>query len=188
MSPVQNILRTDFPTTTVLMVRRLPSDKLKGVVTEWLGKKTCRRQELQSLIGKLQHACKVVRPGRTFLSRMFVLLKGLPKKQQLIRLNVAFGSDLLWWHLFLVRWNGISMLQAPPQAEEQIFSDAAGSYGYVVCWHTHWFQLKWPDNNNKLHSIVIKELVPIVIACILLGQAVKWEGYSGALYVITAKR
>ena len=161
---------------TALMVRRLPSDKLhelKGVVAEWLGKKTCRRQELQSLVGKLQHACKVVRPGRTFLSRMFVLLKGLPKKQQLIRLNVAFRSDLLWWHLFLVRWNGISMLQAPPHAEEQIFSDAAGSYGCGVWWRTHWFQLKWPDNNN-LHSIAIKELVPIVIACILWGK--QWSG------------
>ena len=61
----------------VLMVWRLPSDKLhelKGVVVEWLGKKTCRRQELQSLVGKLQHACKVFCPGRTFLSRMFVLV------------------------------------------------------------------------------------------------------------------
>ena len=121
----------DIELDTVLMVRRLPSDKLhelKSVVVEWLGKKICRRQELQSLVGKLQHACKVVCPGRTFLSRMFVLLKGLLKKQQLIRLNVAFRSDLLWWHLFLVRWNGISILKAPPQAEEQIFSDVAGSY------------------------------------------------------------
>ena len=44
-----------------------------------------------------------------------------------------------------------------------------------VWWHTHWFQLKWPDN-NKLHSIAIKELVPIVIACILWGK--QWSGQA----------
>ena len=65
------------------------------------------------------------------------------------------------------------MLQAPSHAEEQIFSDAAGSYGCGVWWHTHWFQLKWPDN-NKLHSIAIQELVPIVIACIPWGK--QWSG------------
>ena len=36
--------------------------ELKSLVGEWLGRKSCWK-ELQSLVGKLQHACKVVKPG-----------------------------------------------------------------------------------------------------------------------------
>ena len=61
----------------------LPVDKLttlKELVREWLSKKACTLRDLQSLAGKLQHACKVVQPGRTFLRRVFELLKGCKKK------------------------------------------------------------------------------------------------------------
>ena len=64
---------------TSSMSLRLPSEKLsslKSMVADWLHKKSCCIQDLQFLVGKLQHACKVVRPGRTFLHRMFELLKG----------------------------------------------------------------------------------------------------------------
>jgi hypothetical protein len=69
------------------------------------------RRELKSLAGKLQHACKVVRLGRTFLRRMLDLLRGSARKQQSIRLNAAFRSDLRWWQCFLGGWNGVSMLE-----------------------------------------------------------------------------
>ena len=159
-----------------LMIHRLPANKLqeiRGIIGEWLSKKACRKQELQSLVDKLQHACKVVPPGRSFLRRMFTLLKGLPKKQQFVRLNKVFHSDLLWWHLFLDTWNGVSMLTVPLVVQENIFSDAAGSFGCGACWCNHWFQLKWPED-NELHSIAVQELVPIVISCFLWGR--QWQG------------
>ena len=56
---------------------RLPADKLQRLRTllrEWDGKKWCYRKELESLIGLLNHACKVVRSGRSFLRRMIDLL------------------------------------------------------------------------------------------------------------------
>lgn len=52
---------------------RLPSDKLtelRRLIPLWLDKKSCTRRELESLVGKLQHASAVVRPGRTFLRRL----------------------------------------------------------------------------------------------------------------------
>ena len=55
---------------TEAMVLRLPQRRiveLKELIGIWLGKGSCRRKELQSPAGKLQHACKVVRPGRAFL-------------------------------------------------------------------------------------------------------------------------
>ena len=56
---------------------RLPHDKLqrlKGRLDEWGDRKGCTHNELESLIGVLNHACKVVRPGRSFLRRMIDLL------------------------------------------------------------------------------------------------------------------
>ena len=64
---------------TERMTLRLPTEKiveLQMLITGWLGRKFCTLRDLQSLVGKLQHACKVVRPGRTFLRCMFELLKG----------------------------------------------------------------------------------------------------------------
>ena len=41
--------------------------RLKGLIKGWRNKKWCRKRELLSLISQLQHACRVVRAGRTFL-------------------------------------------------------------------------------------------------------------------------
>ena len=62
-----------------------------------------KHRQLESLIGTLNHACKVVRCGRSFLRRMLDLLHGVPAPPMrpcLIRLNRAFRSDLMWWHTF----------------------------------------------------------------------------------------
>jgi hypothetical protein len=41
---------------------------LKELLSTWLGgRQSCTRMELESHIGKLGHACKVVRPGKTFM-------------------------------------------------------------------------------------------------------------------------
>ncbi len=69
---------------TTEMVLRLPDQKLqelKQLVASWIGKRSCIKRDLQSLVGKLQHACKVVVPGRTFLRRMFELLSMTAKSQ-----------------------------------------------------------------------------------------------------------
>ena len=84
---------------------RLPAEKpdcLKGILQEWRDRKVCTRQELESLIGSLNHACKVVKPQRSFLSRMLDLLNRsstsiAPRPYHHIRLNREFRSDLQWW-------------------------------------------------------------------------------------------
>ena len=55
------------------------------------------QRELLSLIGQLQHACCVVRPGRSFLRRM-IALSTMPKElYHWVRLSKEFRSDLRWW-------------------------------------------------------------------------------------------
>ena len=56
----------------------LPEDKLsrlRQALQCWSKCKVCTRRDLESLIGHLQHACRVIRPGRFFLRRMIDLLR-----------------------------------------------------------------------------------------------------------------
>ena len=82
---------------TVAGELRLPADKLEhlqALLEQWRGKRGCLRKELESLIGLLNHACKVVRSGRSFLRRMIELLHAVPPHQPYIRLNAEFRADL----------------------------------------------------------------------------------------------
>ena len=156
---------------TVSRVLRLPEEKLvrlKALISQWQYKKSCTKRELLSLIGQVQHACKVVRPGRTFLRRMIDLSTQAKELHHHLRLNAAFRSDLQWWATFLVEWNGVSMMNRDPRASHEaiITSDASGSWGcgaFNSLVEAAWFQLRWPESWSSVH-ITAKELVPIIIA------------------------
>ena len=144
------------------------------MVVEWLEKlllakkPSCSIKDVQSLVGSLQHACKVIRPGRTFLHRMFDLLKGYKKNQRGVHLNKSFLSDLTWWHLFLEEWNGIGMVVNPVKSPPDInlHTDASTSFGCGAWTGNQWLQLQWPHSVADW-SIAAKELVSIVIAALV---------------------
>ena len=96
-------------------ILRLPEEKvarLSQTIREWGDRRSCTKRELLSLIGQLQHACCVVRPGRTFLRRMITLSTSAKEMHHHIRLNRGFRSDLLWWACFLPEWNGTSLMSS----------------------------------------------------------------------------
>ena len=154
---------------------RLPDDKLTRLLTlleEWGDRKVCERRELESLIGVLNHACKVVRCGRSFLRRMLDLLKGLPMRRSQphpIRLNRSFRSDLAWWRLMAAEWNGVSFLGPPSHLPiQRMASDASGSWGCGAWYGPHWFQVHWDHRSERL-PIMVKEFISIVLACAVWG-------------------
>ena len=169
-------------------ILRLPADKLQrliSVLQEWGDKKVCTRRELESLIGVLNHACKVVRPGRTFLRRMIDLLSatgrtGLHHSHHHIRLNREFRADLAWWRCFVEHWNGVELIQGPKLDQGLEFtSDASGSWGCGASYGNQWFQYSWDAKAQLLH-IAVKELVPIVMAAAVWGH--NWKGSSITCY------
>ena len=161
---------------TAAMMLRLPEEKLvrlQAEIARWKNRRACTKQELQSLTGQLQHACCVVRPRRTFLRRMFALLKGVKRSYHNVRLNTGFRSDLLWWATFLPLWNGVSMMARVSSLSHTLTSDTSGSWGCgAYSSEGEWFQLKWPEAWSEVH-ITVKELLPIVIAVALWGN--HWE-------------
>ena len=179
--PSTSLVFLGIEVDTVSRTLRLPSEKLcrlQQEIKSWVGRRSCRKKALLSLIGQLQHACCVVQPGRTFLRRMIDLSTTAKKRHHRIRLNRGFRSDLCWWAYFLSKWNGVSMMTGVVRGPvyETITSDASGSWGcgaYTLS--GEWFQLKWPRRWNNYH-ITVKELLPIVLAVAIWGK--RWQGRS----------
>ena len=95
---------------SMAQVAHLPMDKLcalQELLQSWCNQHWCTRHQLESLIGHLHHAAKVVWPGRTFLHRMINLLQCFRKQDHPIRLNSEFRLDLQWWLQFLSSWHGV---------------------------------------------------------------------------------
>ena len=142
---------------SIKMEARLPLDKLtrtKAALHEWSHKKSATLRELQSLIGTLQFACRVVVPGRAFLQRIISLTKGISNSRWHIKLNTEFRKNISMWLAFLEHWNGVSfflgatVLSSP---DLQLFTDASGSLGYGGYLNGQWFQSHWlPQHSLNL--------------------------------------
>ena len=156
------------------MEARLPQDKLRRLCTElatWQGKKACKRQELEHLLGLLHFACTVVAHGRTFLRRLTNLLKIPSKPFHHLRLNQEARSDLAWWRHFAEHWKGVSLLQLSRAliASANVFTDASSRTGCGAVWGNLWLQGIWPPEWDNV-AIMVKELVPVVLASALWGK------------------
>ena len=154
------------------MEARLPKDKLvriQATLHEWLQKRSAKKREILSLVGVLQHAARVVRPGRTFVSRMYATAAGVRELDYFTRLNKEFRSDLHWWNTFLGLWNGVSFFPPKKNPDSVVQTDASGSWGCAAFSEGQWLQWQWPVEWEK-ESIMAKELVPIILCCVLWGK------------------
>ena len=99
---------------TIKMEARLPEDKLsrlKEEFAQWITRKKAKKREILTIVGSLQHAAKVVRWGRAFLSWMYATAAKTKEMHYFTKLDVQFRSDICWWHAFLTKWNGVNLLR-----------------------------------------------------------------------------
>ena len=95
--PTSSLVFLGFELDTEVMEVRLPPQKLRRIldlVEDWLRKRSCKKHDLECLLGHLQHAAIVVRPGRTFVRRLLELLGAFRNRDHWIRLGCAVRSDL----------------------------------------------------------------------------------------------
>ena len=135
--------------------------------------KSCTRLELESLIGLLQHACSVIRPGRSFLRRLIDLLRSPHRPYYHIRLNRQSRADIQWWRVFACHWNGIALFPPPFKPGFEVTSNASGHRGCSAWSGPDWLQFQWPKEAKDRH-ITFKELVAIFLACAVWGDG--WAG------------
>ena len=114
----------------------------------------------------------------TFLRRLYDLLASVKANRHHIYLNAAARSDLAWWFTFLGSWNGVSILRTQQSAliHHTVVSDASGQWGCGAYSDRRWFQLCWSGSSVQEESIMVKELIPIVIAAAVWGK--HWTGHT----------
>ena len=154
------------------MTIRLSAGKLAALqemIRSWLGRKSCKRWELESLVGSLNHACCIVRHGKTFLRRLLEMLSIARHSHNFLRLNATCRSD---WYSYLGLLNHASFFRTiPSRVHHYSFtSDASGSISCGAIWISSWFQFKWAEAEGvQFHelggdSITFKELLPVVLS------------------------
>ena len=177
-APSQSIEFLGITLDSVHMLALLPTDKLDRVRTllqAWRKRSSCQLKELQSLIGILQFACRVIAPGRTFSRRLIALTCGIKQPYHFVRLNAGFYKDLSMWELFLTNWNGISLFlvsEQTPSPSLQLFTDAAGSIGFAGYLTGQWFHGHWlPEQaiNKKTAFDRLARALPYLSCLLFLG-------------------
>ena len=164
---------------TVRMEARLPADKVERIQASlalFQTKRTCTLKELQSLIGTLNFACKVIPPGRPFLQRMIELTRKVAKPHHHIKLSQGFFKDLTMWQQFIHTWNGAGFFLPTSWLDSdslELHTDASGTLGYGGILGQKWFQGRWETHhllNAPGISIAWQELFALVVACHLWGD------------------
>lgn len=201
--PLQVIEFMGILLDTVKMQARLPVDKigrLQTALEEFQHRRSCTLKELQSLIGTLNFACRVVPPGRPFLQRMIDLTRNVKKSHHHIKLSSGFFEDLKMWKEFIYNWNGANFfLQSEWCASDtlNLHTDASGALGFGGIFGNKWFQGKWRPHQKLGQpgvSIAWQELFAIVVACqiwgdLLADQRIKFHCDNEAVvHVINSKR
>ena len=162
---------------------RLPDEKLarlRELVHEWQGRRSCTRKEMESLLGHLSHAATAVHPGCLFLHQLFALLPSAPEPYHFIWLNLSVLADISWWLFFLCEWNGVSLFPHVPLMIHA-YSDPLGSFSCgVLVLDGAWFTVQWPPHWVSV-DIAVKELVPVLLAALLWGPC--WVGQHVLFHV-----
>ena len=97
----------------------LPKEKITEILAllqTWKCKKTATKRQLQSLLGKLHHVSKCVRPARLFVSRMLDTLRTALDSGH-VQLSAEFQKDIAWFLNFMPAYNGVNMMNYANMAD-----------------------------------------------------------------------
>ena len=163
------------------MEARLPKEKVVRIceiLHTFKHKKSCSKRELLSLLGHLNFARRVIRPGRSFVAYLINLSTTVKELHHHVKLSQDVRLDLDMWLKFLSGWNGVSFFlddDITTNADMHLFTDATDkSFGGI--YHNQWFQGEFPVEllkENDTMSMALFELYPIVVACVLWGK--QWK-------------
>lgn len=155
-------------------VASLPTDKLqlaKDHLHRLKSKHSATLRELQSTIGFLNFACRVVVPGRAFLRQLINLTIGITRPHHYISINAQARSDINTWLQFLEQYNGTSLLldwKWNTSHHLQLATDAAKTKGFGLVFGNKWAFGAWQPDIP--YHITLLELYPIILALYLWGH------------------
>ena len=153
-------------------------DELMDILSQWDRKrKTCKKRELLSLIGKLSFFCKVVRAGRIFLRRLIDLSTTVESMDHHININSEAREDIRWWVDLLPQLKTHSLIpecHLTTSDDLKLFTDASSKIAFGAIFGCRWIQHRWTESERANMSIDVMELFAIVAAILTFGH--EWEG------------
>ncbi|KAM8945728.1 uncharacterized protein RCH25_049052 [Pelodytes ibericus] len=160
---------------------RLPQDKLAalrdGVAEMQRAKKVTLRQ-MQSLLGRLNFASRVIPMGRVFSRSLSRATAGVLAPHHLIRITKPLREDLEIWDTFLLHFNGkVFFRKAMVSSQDlNLFTDASGSVSFGAYFGGKWCAEKWPEEWKScplIRNLAFLEMFPVVVALALWGDRLK---------------
>ena len=159
---------------TDAMCFRVPQQKKTHILAElaqWSTKSSCRKRELDSLIGYLQFITRVIPWGRAFLGRCIRISCSKTHPNHHIRLNNEFRLDVKWWQSVLPTWSGISFFYDDDWLEPPEFEVDASLLGHGCYNFPHYYSEPWSPSElaeaarDRRESMPFLELLAIAKAC-----------------------
>ena len=153
----------------------IPPDKLtqvQQIVHEWSDKKTCTKQQLQSLVGLLLYIHKCTKPACYFVNRLLEMLRNANNPNRIV-ITDDCKWDLAWFRKFLEQYNGVSIYDHK-NADFVVQLDACLT-GMGGCWKNLIYHLPIPLGYKSM-GIVHLEMINILVATKLFKNA--WSGYK----------
>ena len=175
-STIMTFLGIQFNTVDLSLT--ITNDRLveiKDILQEWEDKKYSNRQELQSLLGKLNFVASCVRPGRVFISRLLNFLRSVPESGKVLIPEEA-KKDIHWWKVYLPFYNGISMMPWQDWSiPDAVFASDACLTGCGAWSGGQYFHCTFPEDilEKNLHINAL-ELLAVIVAMKTWGEF--WAG------------
>lgn len=126
-APSTNVTWLGVQIDSVSMTISVPHQKLeeiKSCVQKASKLRSMSKKHLQSIIGKVIHVAKCIRPARLFVSRLLEALRGM--KRKFIKVSPDMKADLLWFEEFSAQWNGVGLINTRTP-DLDVYVDASGS-------------------------------------------------------------
>ena len=135
---------------SVCMELRLPErklSKLKELLEMYVIRKKISKKDLESLGGLLSHCSHLVRGGRTFCRRIYNLYKETcVKSLKYIKLSDEVRSDLNWWRVFCVSFNGISQINNVDYHQPMVSDSSLKGFGVYM--GSDWVAGSWSEDTT----------------------------------------
>jgi hypothetical protein len=165
---------------TNTMTVTLPADKKDRTIT--LINTIVRRSAAptavyHSLLGQLQHVCKVLPQGRPFLHRLYhSLTVAIKSNHENIFLSKDAKKDFQFWLNILPSWDGVSMLFKYPWTNMHTFDcyTDASLWGQGGVHGNEWFSMPWTEQQKHIAKGGKRDSMPFYELCAIYTCVAIW--------------
>ena len=159
---------------TATLTLTIPPEKwieIQEILKKWQNYTCVSKKQVQKLAGSLNFACRCVRSGRVYLSRILNFLRSF-KNENKKAITEEVRRDIDWWIEFAPSYNGVSLMVENDWTEpDVIFSSDSCLRGGGALTQTKFVQWNYPKKITDMKCNINQlECLMVVVALKLLGD------------------